>query len=62
MEKYLTYNHASVAPINIQMEKVYLLEELQKNLTLEEIKCFFKPDNFKWDEPKIAKSIEIDKI
>jgi len=55
MEKYLTYNHPAVAPFGIKLGKVYLLEELEKMFTLEEIKCFFKPDNFKFSEVKLEK-------
>jgi len=57
MEKYLTYNHPAVAPFGIKLGKVYLLEELEKMFTLEEIKCFFKPDNFKFSEVKLEKQL-----
>jgi len=48
--KYLIYNHPAVPPNGIKIGMVYSLEELEKKFTLDEIKCLFKPDNFKWDE------------
>lgn len=55
MEKYLIYTHPAVAPIGIESNKVYSLKLLEKRFTLEEIKCFFTPDNFEWEKqsPKI---------
>jgi len=50
MEKYLVYNHPAVAPQNIKVDKVYLLEELEEIFTFEEIECFFKPENFEWED------------
>lgn len=54
MEKYLLYTHAACQP-NIESGKIYALSELQKRFTLEEIKCFFTPDGFAWEEKEEVK-------
>jgi hypothetical protein len=50
MDKFLTYNHPSVPMKGIVVGRTYTLEELQEKFTLDEIKCFFKPTNFSFDE------------
>ena len=50
MDRILVYNHPAVPPINIKLDKGYLLEELEKEFSLDELKCFFKTENFEWDE------------
>jgi hypothetical protein len=50
MTKYLIYTHPAVAKGNIKVGTWYSLEELQQNYTLDEIKCFFSPCNFGWEE------------
>jgi len=50
VDKILVYNHPAVPPVNIKLGRGYLLEELEKDFNLEEMKCFFKDENFSWDE------------
>jgi hypothetical protein len=50
MDKLLKYNHPAVPFNGIIIGKAYTLEELQNKFTIEEIKCFFTPDNFSFDE------------
>jgi hypothetical protein len=50
MDKFLKYNHPAVAPKGIEIERSYSLAELQKRFSLDQIKCFFKPENFEWSE------------
>lgn len=50
MEKLLNYNHPAVPQKDIMLGRAYTIEELQVSFTLEEIKCFFEPMNFKWSD------------
>ena len=50
MDKILVYNHPAVPPTNIKLGRGYLLEELECKFTLDEMKCFFKAENFNWED------------
>ena len=58
MERYLVYNHPSVPPMGIVLDKGYTLEELQKRFTMEEIQGFFKPYGFTFDELNAEKAVK----
>jgi hypothetical protein len=55
--KYLTYIHAAYPPANISVGVWYPLNELQSRFTMDQIKMFFTPCNFAWEdlEPKVIK-------
>jgi hypothetical protein len=48
--KYLTYVHAAVPKGNIKVGTWYSLEELLEIFTMDEIKYFFHPCNFGYEE------------
>lgn len=53
MTKILKYSHPSASKYNVNA--VYILEELQKELSLEMIKVMFTPLNFKFGDLDIKK-------
>jgi len=57
MEKLLTYNHAAIPIDKIVLGKEYSLKELEKDFSLTEIQCFFKPINFKWEESVVESKV-----
>jgi hypothetical protein len=61
MTKYVIYNHPAFPPLGIKVGITYDLNELLKMFTLDEIKCFFQPDNFTWEQLDIAEKIVINK-
>ncbi len=61
--KQLKYNHPSVPPKGIQLNKKYTLEDLQSEFELELIKTLFTPVNFKWtDLEKKSIKTKLDKV
>ncbi len=49
-KKFLVYAHPSVPPVNIKINVWYSLDELKERFDLEEIKHFFQPSNFAWED------------
>jgi hypothetical protein len=55
IQKLLKYNHPAASGYDVR--KIYTLDELQEVMNIDEIKTFFIPINFKWDE-KVKKIIK----
>lgn len=54
MVKKLKYNHPAMIKNDIDINKIYTLDELKKvyGNDISKIKRLFKPMNFKWEESK----------
>ncbi|MDD4779008.1 MAG: hypothetical protein PHT02_00195 [Tissierellia bacterium] len=54
--KYLKYNHPASMKYNIN--QVYELEELKKELSIEMIKVLFEPIDFKFEDLESKKKVQ----